>query len=78
MCLVPVNFALLTAEQNKLLMVNNENYFHKRAKGTHSSNVTATVYCGKKVTLFELRIFAFFKVVNITQFKTQTQNVSLS
>jgi hypothetical protein len=65
MRLVPVNFVLLTAEQIKQLLINDENYFHKRAKGTRSSNVTVTAYCGKRVTLVELRIFAFFEVVNI-------------
>ena len=55
-----------------------KNYFCKGANVTRSSNVTATIYGGKIVTLFELRIFALLKVVNIPQFKTQTQNASLA
>jgi len=53
-----------------------KNYFHKAANRTRSSNVTATVCSGKKVTLVELRICVFLKVVNIPQFKTQNQNSS--
>jgi hypothetical protein len=61
MRLVQVNFVLLTTEQNNLLMNKDKNYFHKRAKGTHRFNVRETIYCGKRVYLFELKIFAFFK-----------------
>jgi len=42
-----------------------ENYCHKAANGTPSSNVTTTVYCGKRVTLVELRICMLLKVVNM-------------
>jgi len=55
-----------------------KNYFYKAANGKRSSNVTATVYCGKWVTLVQLRICVLLSVVNIPQFKTQTQNASLA
>jgi len=59
-------------------MFNYKNYFHKGASGMGSFNVTETICCGKRVTLVEFRICVFFMVVNISQFKTQTQNSSLS
>jgi len=43
-----------------------ERYFHKRANGTRMSNVTASVYCGQRVTLVELKVCIFLKVVNIS------------
>ena len=53
-------------------------YFHKRANRTRSSIVTATVYCRKGVTQFELRICVFLNILNCPQFKIQTQNASLA
>jgi hypothetical protein len=50
-----------------------KNYFHKGANGTRSSNVTATVCSGKTVRSVQLTICVLIKVVNIPQFKTQTQ-----
>ena len=52
-------------------------YSHKATNGTRISNVIATVYCRKIVTLVELRICVLLNVVNIPQFKTQAQNASL-
>jgi len=52
-------------------------YFHKATNGTRISTVTATVYCGKRFTLVELRMCVLLKGVNIPQFKTQTQNAIL-
>ena len=76
MCLFQISFVFLTAEHSKLLMV--KNYFCKGANGLRSSNETATFYCAKRVKLVELRICVLLKVVNIPQFKTSTQNPSLT
>jgi hypothetical protein len=79
MCLVQANFVLLTTEHSKQLIINyNKNVFLKWANGARSSNVTATISSGKRVTSLQLTICVLLEVVNIPQFKTQTQTLSLS
>jgi len=55
-----------------------KNYFHNGANGTSSSNVTATIYSEKRVTLFELSVCVLLKFVHIPQFEIKIQNSSLS